>query len=172
MPFSADMEFVGLRDAIRSLNKIEPGLRKEFINDARRIAQPAIDEVRRNYKKVPLSGMSRKWTESYTTKKGISRNRLLFPYTVEAAQRGVQLVVNTDRRSDATFVISQKNQAAAIFETAGRANPNALERSLGPLSPGRTRVIGPAVYRSRRHFEVELQTSIRKVIQRVQKELD
>lgn len=163
MPYKADMELVGLRDAIRSLNKIEPGLRKQFVADARRIAQPAVDNVRRNYTKVPLSGMSRKWSQN---------GRQLFPFTVAKAQRGVQIKVDTDRRTNNTISIIQKDQAAAIFETAGRRNDNSLERSLGQLAPGRTRIIGPAVYRARLQFEDELRRSILSVIKRVEKELN
>lgn len=163
MPYKADMDIVGLRDAIRSLNKIEPGLRKQFVTDARRIAQPAVDEVRRNYTRVPLSGMSRKWSQN---------GRQLFPFTVAKAQRGVSVKVNTDRRTDATISIVQRDQAAAIFETAGRRTANSLERSLGELAPGRTRIIGPAVYRARPDFEAELRESIAKVMKRVQKELN
>jgi hypothetical protein len=163
MPYNADMEFVGLRDTIRALNKIEPGLRKQFVSDARRIAQPAVDNVRRGYTKVPLSGMSRKWSQD---------GRQLFPFTVAKAQRGVQVKVDTDRRTDNTISIVQRDQAAAIFETAGRRNANSLERSLGELAPGRTRIIGPAVYRSRRLFEDELRASILRVTKRVQKELN
>ena len=163
MPYNADLEIVGLRDAIRSLNKIEPGLRKQFVADARRIAQPAVDNVRRSYVKVPLSGMARKWSQN---------NRQLFPFTVAKAQRGVQVKVDTDRRTDATISIIQRDQAAAIFETAGRRTDNSLERSLGQLSPGRTRIIGPAVYRAKPQFEAELKQSIQKVLKRVQKELN
>jgi hypothetical protein len=163
MPYKADMELVGLRDAIRSLNKIEPGLRKQFVADARRIAQPAVDNVRRNYTKVPLSGMSRKWSQN---------GRQLFPFTVAKAQRGVQVKVDTDRRTNNTISIVQKDQAAAIFETAGRRTDNSLERSLGQLAPGRTRIIGPAVYRARPQFEDELRRSILSVIKRVEKELN
>lgn len=163
MPYKADMEIVGLRDAIRSLNKIEPGLRKQFVADARRIAQPAVDNVRRGYTKVPLSGMSRKWSQN---------GRQLFPFTVAKAQRGVQVKVDTDRRTNNTISIVQKDQAAAIFETAGRRTDNSLERSLGQLSPGRTRIIGPAVYRARPQFEAELRDSILRVIKRVEKELN
>jgi hypothetical protein len=157
------MELVGLRDAIRSLNKIEPGLRKQFVADARRIAQPAVDNVRRGYTKVPLSGMSRKWSQN---------GRQLFPFTVAKAQRGVQVKVDTDRRTNNTISIVQKDQAAAIFETAGRRTDNSLERSLGQLAPGRTRIIGPAVYRARPEFEDELRRSILAVLKRVEKELN
>ncbi len=163
MPYKADMELVGLRDAIRSLNKIEPGLRKQFVADARRIAKPAVDNVRRGYTKVPLSGMSRKWSQN---------GRQLFPFTVAKAQRGVQIKVDTDRRTNNTISIVQKDQAAAIFETAGRRTDNSLERSLGQLAPGRTRIIGPAVYRARPEFEDELRRSILSVIKRVEKELN
>jgi hypothetical protein len=163
MPYKADMELVGLRDAIRSLNKIEPGLRKQFVADARRIAKPAVDNVRRGYTKVPLSGMSRKWSQN---------GRQLFPFTVAKAQRGVQVKVDTDRRTNNTISIVQKDQAAAIFETAGRRTDNSLERSLGQLAPGRTRIIGPAVYRARPEFEDELRRSILSVIKRVEKELN
>ena len=161
MPYKADLEIVGLRDAIRSLNKIEPGLRKQFVADARRIAQPAVDNVRRSYTKVPLSGMARKWSQD---------GRQLFPFTVAKAQRGVQVKVDTDRRSNNTISIVQRDQAAAIFETAGRRNANSLERSLGELLPGRTRIIGPAVYRAKPQFESELKQSISKMLKRVQKE--
>jgi len=163
MPYKADMELVGLRDAIRSLNKIEPGLRKQFVADARRIAKPAVDNVRRGYTKVPLSGMSRKWSQN---------GRQLFPFTVAKAQRGVQVKVDTDRRTNNTISIVQKDQAAAIFETAGRRTDNSLERSLGQLAPGRTRIIGPAVYRARPEFEDELRRSILAVLKRVEKELN
>jgi len=140
MPYKADMELVGLRDAIRSLNKIEPGLRKQFV-----------------------SGMSRKWSQN---------GRQLFPFTVAKAQRGVQVKVDTDRRTNNTISIVQKDQAAAIFETAGRRTDNSLERSLGQLAPGRTRIIGPAVYRARPEFEDELRRSILAVLKRVEKELN
>ncbi len=80
----------------------------------------------------------------------------MFPFTVAKAQRGVQVKVDTDRRTNNTISIVQKDQAAAIFETAGRRTDNSLERSLGQLAPGRTRIIGPAVYRARPEFEDEL----------------
>lgn len=162
MPVNADMNLVGVRETIRALNKIEPGLRKQFVADSKRIAEPAIQEVRRGYTKVPLSGMSRKWSQN---------GRKLFPFTLARAQRGVQLKVDTDRRATAIISIVQKDAAAAIFETAGRRSPNPLERSLGDLQPGRTRVLGPAVYKSRRYFEPELRKSITRLMARVQKEI-
>ena len=59
---SADLniEVVGVKQAIRSLNKIEPGLRKQFQAEVTQIAQPAIVEAQRRYTGlgVPLSGIA------------------------------------------------------------------------------------------------------------------
>jgi hypothetical protein len=164
MSYSADIAVVNVRETIRALNKIEPGLRKQFLVDARQIAQPAVTAVRRKYSEVPLSGMSRRWEDP-------RNNRMLFPFTVAKAQRGVQVVLNTDRKSDAVISIVQKDPAAAIFEAAGRKTKNSLGESLGFLRPGRTRIIGPTVYRARRQFEEEMRLSITRLAKRVQKEL-
>jgi len=163
MPYKADMELVGVRETIRALNKVEPGLRKQFVADAKQIAQPAIQRVQASYQQVPLSGMSRNWSQN---------GRKLFPFTIPKAKRGVQLKVDTDRRATAIISIVQKDQAAAIFETAGRRNPNPLERSLGDLPPGRTRILGPAVYKARPLMEREMLDAIKRAMKRVQKELN
>ncbi len=163
MPYKADMELVGVRETIRALNKVEPGLRKQFVADAKQIAQPAIQRVQAQYQQVPLSGMSRNWSQN---------GRKLFPFTIPKAKRGVQLKVDTDRRATAIISIVQKDQSAAIFETAGRRNPNPLERSLGDLPPGRTRILGPAVYKARPLMEREMLDAIKRAMKRVQKELN
>jgi hypothetical protein len=165
MAYSADIAVVNVRETIRALNKIEPGLRKQFVADVKQIAQPAVNEVRRSYYEVPLSGMSRTWKDP-------RNDRKLFPFTIAKAQRGVQVQVNTDRRSDVVISIIQRDPGTAVFETAGRANRNPLGDALGLLRPGRTRIIGPAVYRTRRLFEKELQDSIARMSKRVQKELN
>lgn len=164
MAFSADLDLVGVRETIRALNKVEPGLRKQFVAEARQIAKPAIERVQRDYVEVPLSGMAYNWSDK--------NGRKLFPFSVSKARSGVQLKVDTDRRATAIISIIQRNQAAAIFETAGRRNPNPLERSLGALRPGRTRILGPAVYRSRGLMEREMLKAIKRAMAQVQKELN
>jgi hypothetical protein len=165
MTYNVDLNLVGVRETIRALNKVEPGLRKQFVADVRRISEPAIQRVRNGYDEVPLSGMSRKWTDKNT-------GRRLFPFTVAKAKRGVRVNVNTDRRATAIISIVQMDPATAVFESAGRANPNPLGRSLGYLAPGRTRVIGPAVYKARPLIEREMLDAIRRAMKRVQKELN
>ena len=163
MSAGADIQMIGLKEAIRSLNKVEPGLRKQFTQDASRIAQPAIQEAQRGYQREYLSGMSRKWTQNGSKK---------FPFSVARAVSGVKLKVDASREAVALIIIQQMNAGAAIWEAAGRKTDNQLGNSLGPLRPGTTRNIGPAVYRKRSEIEREMQQASQAVIRLVQKELN
>jgi len=81
----------------------------------------------------------------------------------------VQMKFDTRRNAVGVILIIQKDQAAAIFETAGRANANRLSANLSPVTAGRTRLIGPAVYRSRRGIEKELKQVIAAASRTVQR---
>ena len=164
MTVNMTTQVAGINEAIRSLNKIEPGLRKQFNNDARVIAQPATDAVKNAYKFVPLSGMERKWAGPAV------KGRKVFPFSLAKAKRGVDVVFNTDRRSLGVINIVQRDAGTAIFETAGRKNANPLGDSLGQLSPGRTRLIGPVVYSKRREIEDGIRQLALKIVNRVNKD--
>jgi hypothetical protein len=164
MTASASIEMTGLKEAIRSLNKIEPGLRKEFTRNANEIAAPAIQEVQKGYAKIPLSGMARNWTDK--------SGRKIFPFSIAKAQSGVKLKVDAAREAVSLLYITQTYVGAAVFEAAGRSNPNSLGDSLGPLRPNQTRVLGPSVFRKRREIEKGLERLALDAIQRVQKELN
>jgi hypothetical protein len=64
--------------------------------------------------------------------------------------------------------VQQVNRGAAVFEAAGRTNKNPLGDSLGPVAPGRTRVIGPRVLSQRNAITREMMQVIRKYERRVQ----
>ena len=162
MPVSASVEVVGLKETINALRKIDPQLQKDFKAQATLIAQPAIQAGRDVYKELPLSGMKYKWTQ---------RDRKLFPFTVTKAANGVRMRFDTRRNAVGVILIEQKDPAAAIFETAGRANANRLSNSLGFVGPGRTRLIGPAIYKARRGVEKELKSAVMDAMRTVQREL-
>jgi hypothetical protein len=172
MPVNTKIEIVGVKNAINGLRKIDPQLQKDFKNQATQIAQPAVDAAKNVYSKfstkLPLSGMKYKWQEQ-------GRTRANFPFTVAKAVNGVKVRFDTRRNAVGVILIEQKDPAAAIFETAGRANANKLNTSLLfvnlPVSPGRTRLIGPAVYKARRGIEAEMEKMIKDTIRTVQKEL-
>ena len=201
MSATARIEVVGVKNTINQLGKLDKELQKQFKADATQIADPAISAAKAVYTKVPLSGMSRAWKSHKRTPpqnvKGFSaakavytkvplsgmkykwqqkgRTRANFPFTVAKAKAGVQMKFDTRRNAVGVILIIQKDPAAAIFETAGRANPNKLNTSLMfvgmPVTAGRTRLIGPAVYRARRGIETEMKSVIAKASRTVQRGL-
>ena len=60
---SAKVEVVGLKDALKTLNKIDKSLRREITKDYKKIVQPVIDDANRLVpSSAPLSGMTRNWS--------------------------------------------------------------------------------------------------------------
>ena len=165
MAVKTDVNVAGINEAIRSLNKIQPGLRKEFNNEARAVGAPAVNAVRSAYRFVPLSGMERKWAGPAV------KGRKVFPWNLDKARKGVDIVFNTDRRSLGVINIVQRDTGTAIFETAGRKSSNPLGDSLGPISPGRTRVIGPVVYSKKAEIEKAMYELSLRIVRRVNREL-
>jgi hypothetical protein len=158
------MQIVGAKEAVRSLNKLEPGLRKQFAADATRIAQPAISEAQRRYSSigVPLSGMTRNWA---------SNGRKIFPYNVSKASRGVKIKLQGDRRVTSVILIEQRDAATAVWESAGRKTENPLGNALGFIKPNTSRVLGPSVFSRRDEISGEMEKAILEVTRRVEKEL-
>jgi hypothetical protein len=164
MTTNTTIEIQGLKEAIRSLNKVEPGLRKQFVKDQTSIAQPAIDEVRRGYQREYLSGMARNWTQNGSKK---------FPFSLARAISGVKLKVDASREATSLIYIQQTNAGAAIWEAAGRKTSNSLGNNLGDIpAPNHTRNLGPAVFRKRKEIERAMLNASMDAIRLVQRELD
>lgn len=167
MPVDVKTEVVGAREAVRALNKIEPGLRKKFAEDATRIAQPAIVEAQRRYQTVgwgqtKVRGVSNSWTQN---------GRKLLPYNANKAARSVKVRLQADRRKIAVILIEQRDAGTAILESAGRKTTNALGTALGFIKPTTTRVLGPSVYSKRREVTGAMEKAMLDVVNRVQKDL-
>jgi len=167
MTATINTELVGIREAVASLNKIEPGLRKQFAAELNQIAAPAVQAAQQRYTAlgVPLSGMQYRWQEK-------GKSRANFPFTVAKAVKGVQVKLDTRRNSAGVIVIQQGDPAAAIFETAGRKYSNNLATNLGNTpQQGRTRLFGPAVYSQIRAITTEIERAALRVINRVNRDL-
>jgi hypothetical protein len=168
MPASFSTQVLGAKEAVRSLNKIEPGLRKQFARDATRIAQPAIIEARRRYKTIgwgntKVRGLSRNWSQA---------ERPLLPYNAAKASRNVKVKLEGNRRKTAVILIEQRDAGTAILESAGRKTNNALGTALGFIKPTTTRVLGPALYSKKKQVTGEMEKAMLEVVRRVQKELN
>ena len=140
MAVNTSIEVAGVADAIRKLNKLEPGLRKKFVAEVNDIAEPALSKARQAYRFVPISGLERNWAGPAV------RGRKVAPLTLEKARKGLKVKVDTSRKATSTIYIQQTDPGWAIFETAGRKTSNRLGDSLGPTEPGRTRLFGRVIF--------------------------
>lgn len=146
----AQLDMVDVKRVVKELGTIDKELQKEFRAQAAEIARPAIRAVQDAYRDVPLSGMERTWT---------TRGRKVFPFSVARAQRGVRFRLDYRRNAIGVMNIEQRDPAAAIFETAGRATDNRLGRSLNQVAEDRfwqrvptvpTRIMGKAIFKAAR----------------------
>lgn len=132
-----NVEVIGVKETIRELRQLDPELRKQFNRDAKKIAEPIINEAKSRYPQKYLSGMARAWSQ---------RSRKLFPYTQRDAQRGVVFKIDTGRRATSILTIIQKNPAAAIVDMAGKGGGTNAQgaRFIANLFGQPSRVMWPA----------------------------
>ncbi len=168
MPAGFRTELVGAKEAVRSLNKIEPGLRKEFAAEATRIAQPVITEAQRRYRAVGwgftrVRGVSNRWND---------KGRQLFPWDSNKAANSVKIKLEGDRRRTAVIVLEQRDAATAVLEAAGRKNANPLGDALGFIKPRTSRILGPALFSKRAEVTSQMEKAMLTAINKVQRELN
>lgn len=120
MTASMTTQVSGVREAIIGLRKLDPELRKQFNRDVKAIAKPVVDAAKNEYPAMPLSGMTRAWSQ---------RGRELFPWSNSDVRKGVKVKINTQRNAVAVIKIQQTNPAAAIYEVAGKRASNTAGRA-------------------------------------------
>ena len=115
MAVEANIEVAGIKDALKTLNRIDKKLRREITKDYKRITQNVIDDA---YQAIPLGpplrGMARKWR--------VRSGAELLPWG-QFDQR-VIAKINTKRVKEyalqkvnlATFVVRWENPDAALFD--------------------------------------------------------
>ena len=154
-------EVVGVKDAIKSLRKIDPELRKQFNKDAKGIVAPIIEDAKSRYPVRLLSGTERAWSQ---------RGNKKFPYSQRDAQRGLKFKVDTRAKGGAAIKVQQMNPAAAIAEIAGRKTANPLGTALDRYGRA-SRFLWPAAERRLPEVSSEMEKAVLDVIRTVNKEL-
>lgn len=170
MSANTNIEVLGAKEAIRSLNKLEPGLRKEFAANANQIAEPVFVEARRRYANFNW-GVSQLENVKYKWAGPATGGRQVFPFNLAKAYKGLKVKLEGDRRLTAVILLVQNDAGTAILETAGRKTDNRLGDNLGPLKPNHSRVIGPSLFSKRNELNREFEKQILTVVHRVNEEL-
>jgi len=121
-------EVIGIRDTVQLLKKTEPEIFKEFRSKAKFAVDPIVKDAQarltqassRNGKNAPLSGLVRPW--------GKKKGRVVPGWSQREAIKGVKVQVRPSKT--AFLTVTQRQIAPAVFDIAGRKNPNVLSRQL------------------------------------------
>lgn len=136
---SADMKLdvVGIKDALRDLNKLEPTYRRQVTRDFKDIAAPVISLAKQqNLQELALSGFDRRWT----TKSGYQMFPLQFARLDKFIVAGVSGKKPKEFRgrmqNTSVFFIRWKSPQATLLEMATKGDlGRAMVAKSGP--PGR-----------------------------------
>lgn len=116
MTVSTKVEIVGLKDALKTLNKLSPTLRREITKDFKKILQPVLDDAMSRVPEEPLSN----WKYNWTTKSGFK----MLPWDANKAKKMIKAGVSGKRVKDsgwgtqnlAVFYIRWSGMVDTIFD--------------------------------------------------------
>jgi hypothetical protein len=198
VPVDLEVGVVGLKDALKTLNKTAPALRREITKDYKKIVQPLIDAAQQAIPTIgPVSGMDRSgW-------KYASGYEVLPPsgWNGTKAVKSLQAKISTRRVKEfrgnlenvGTFRMVWKGFANTVFDMAGRksagtvGNPSRVGSHGkrvgtvgGPLLiailRGRygtaSRTVWPSYERNKTVLDEEMQQLVNRVMREAQNELN
>ena len=158
------MEIYGLKNAIKQLNSVEPGLRNQIAKDFRKVAKPVIDDALNLVpSSVPLSGMGRKWT----TNSGF----LMLPWQAGRKQK-ISANMNTKKIKEfrgqiqnvGVFLIKYKGSTGTLFDMAAKGS---LGRALTAHYGKASRVMWPSMQKNENTVESEMRRIVEIVMAKV-----
>jgi hypothetical protein len=138
MVVSSTVTVVGVKDAMRELQKIEPDLAKQIKKDFKEIVKPVVGDARSQVVNLPLSGFRRNWKAGK-----------LLPWSQSAVSKSIIARYSNRRRGNslAVFSVTMKSPAGTIFDIAGRKSANRLGAALDSLYGRASRLMWPTYER-------------------------
>ena len=198
MPVDIEVGVVGLKDALKTLNKTAPALRREITKDYKKIVQPLIDAAQRVTPTIgPVSGMDR---SGWKFGSGVE---VLPPsgWNGVKAQKSFQAKISTRRVKEfrgtlenvGTFRMVWKGFANTVFDMAGRKSSGSITTFSRMGSHGRrvgtvggphliamlkgrygaaSRTVWPSYERNKTVLDVEMTQLVERVMREVQTDLN
>lgn len=165
---TATIEIAGLKDALKTLNKIDKKLRTQITRDYKDIVKPVISDANSLIpSNVPLSGMSRNWT----TKSGFK----MLPWEPGHKQK-IAAKINTRAIKEyagrttnvGTFSIAYQSATGTMFDmsSAGR-----LGAALTARYGSRSRVMWKAWQQNETTVNAEMEKLVKFVMDETSREL-
>jgi hypothetical protein len=164
---SAKIEVVGLKDALKTLNKIDKSLRREITKDYKKIVQPVIDDANKLVPSgVPLSGMARNWS----TRSGFK----MLPW-IPGIKQKIAAKINTrnikeyggNKTNVGTFLIQWQGVTGTMFDTSMEGP---LGRALTSRYGSRSRVMWKAYEQRQTDVMSEMEHLVKRVMDEANRE--
>lgn len=167
MPVGVETQVIGLKEALRDLNKVDKLLANQIKKEARQVLAPVVNEAKANVPTEALSGMSRNW-------KGKQSGAKIFPWDGSIGRKYIKAKTSTKRpyerngvvRDLAVFYVSWSGGANMVFDMAGRRNASAFADSLTMKFGPPSRIMWPAM---EKHQDA-VQDGIGKVVDKIVEE--
>jgi hypothetical protein len=121
---SPSLEVVGVKEALRQLNKIDKVARRQLTKDYAEIVKPVITEARAlTPQQAPLSGMAYEWKG-----RGAKQTKPIFPYNAGKSDRAIRPFVSGKKPRQfggfvsnlAIFGVRWNSSDAIVVEMSGR----------------------------------------------------
>jgi hypothetical protein len=154
MVASSTVTVVGVKDAMRQLQKIEPDLAKQIKKDFKEIVKPVVGDARSQVVNLPLSGFRRNWKAGK-----------LLPWSQSAVSRSIIARYSNRRRGNslAVFSVTMKSPAGTIFDIAGRKSANRLGAALDSLYGRASRLMWPTYERHANQVNKNMADLVKKI---------
>jgi hypothetical protein len=164
MTATMNIEVAGLKEALKTIQKIDKVASNEIRRDARQIMKPIVEDAKARIPNTALSNMSRPWVSKKT---GVQ----LLPWEGATARKYVKAKTSTKPAAEyggymrdlAVFFVSWAGGVNAIFDMAGRHRSTIMGQNLTNKFGPPSRVMWPAAEKNAAQVEAE----IRKVIDRL-----
>ena len=164
---SARIEVVGLKDALKTLNKIDKSLRREITKDYKKIVQPVIADANALVpQSAPLSGMTRNWK----TRSGFQ----MLPW-IPGFKQKIAAKINTrnireyggNKTNVGTFLIQWRGATGTMFDTS-MSGP--LGRALTARYGSSSRVMWKAYEQRQDDVMSEMEQLVKRVMSEANRE--
>ena len=153
MTVSTNIEMVGLKDALRDLNKLSPTLRRGITTEYKSIVAPVVNEAKARIPDLPLSG----WRYSWTTNSGFK----MLPWDPNKAAKQVKAGVSGKKPKEfqgrtsnlAVFFIRWSGTVDTVFDLTSKG---IMGRNLGAKWGRPSRVMWPAYEKHKNEVEANV----------------
>lgn len=145
MTTETTIEVLGVKDALRELNKISNVLRRQVTKEYKMLVGPMVDDAKsRIPSDAPLSG----WKRAWTSKSGYK----LLPWSGDKAKKLVKAGVSGKQPKEfngrisnlAVFFVRWQGAIDTIYDVAGRRNSSPMASALASKHGHPSRVMYPA----------------------------